>query len=253
MQEIIHTPLIVLHILACCFLILVVLLQPGKSGGLGAFTGAAAQQVFGGRGAGNILTKITWTTATTFFLTSFTLAYLSSSADDSLAARSESYDTLKKGPSPYEPPGTPAPARSTPATSAGAASASADFAVAASAAAASASADTARPGKPTAPAKPPTKSHSKQQAGSDGPVKRDTPLQPVSPMTESRGPSGSAVPAQPARRTAPAPRQPESLAPTRPAIPSPPHPAGPSPAQPAPPSPPTDPARPAVPHQPTTP
>jgi preprotein translocase subunit SecG len=84
MQELIETPLTWLHVIACFFLILVVLIQPGKSGGLGALSGAAATQVFGGRGAGNMLTKTTWVTATIFFVTSLTLAYLSSSTTDSL-------------------------------------------------------------------------------------------------------------------------------------------------------------------------
>ena len=89
MAEIIHTPLTVIHIVACIFLMLVVLIQPGKSGGLGALSGAGAQQVFGGRGAGNFLTKTTWATAGIFFATSMTLAYLSSSADDSLQRKSK--------------------------------------------------------------------------------------------------------------------------------------------------------------------
>jgi len=89
MAEVIHTPLTVIHILACTFLMLVVLIQPGKSGGLGALSGAGAQQVFGGRGAGNFLTKTTWATAGIFFATSMTLAYLSSSADESLQRKSK--------------------------------------------------------------------------------------------------------------------------------------------------------------------
>jgi preprotein translocase subunit SecG len=90
MVEVIHTPLVVVHVIACIFLMLVVLVQPGKSGGLGAFTGGGAQQVFGGRGAGNFLTRTTWATATIFFATSITLAYLSSSADESLQKRANS-------------------------------------------------------------------------------------------------------------------------------------------------------------------
>ncbi len=90
MVELIETPVTVVHVLACVFLMIVVLLQPGKSGGLGAFTGAAATQVFGGRGAGNILTKTTWVTATVFFLTSVSLAYMSSSSDETLQSRSKS-------------------------------------------------------------------------------------------------------------------------------------------------------------------
>lgn len=89
MQELIGQVLTVLHVVACLFLILVILIQPGRNGGLGAFGGSSATQVFGGRGAGNILTKITWGTAVTFFLTSVSLAYLSTSTGDSLEAKAK--------------------------------------------------------------------------------------------------------------------------------------------------------------------
>jgi len=89
MAEILETPLTVMHVLSCIFLILVILIQPGKSGGGGIFGSAGAQQVFGGRGAGNFLTKTTWATATLFFTTSITLAYLSSSTDEALQKRSQ--------------------------------------------------------------------------------------------------------------------------------------------------------------------
>ncbi len=91
MAEILHTPLTVMHIIACMFLILVILIQPGKSGGMGIFGSAGAQQVFGGRGAGNFLTKTTWATATVFFLTSVSLAYLSSSSDEALQKKSAQF------------------------------------------------------------------------------------------------------------------------------------------------------------------
>jgi preprotein translocase subunit SecG len=113
MAEILSTPLTVVHVVACVFLMLVVLIQPGKSGGMGAFTGVAAQQVFGGRGAGNILTKTTWVTATVFFFTSITLAYLSSSTDESLEKRAtadvtRSVPLQKKAEAPA-PPAMPTP------------------------------------------------------------------------------------------------------------------------------------------------
>ena len=88
MAEFLHTPLTILHLMACAFLILVILIQPGKSGGLGALGGGQAQQVFGGSGAGNFLTKTTWTTAAIFFFTSIALAYLSSSSDESMKKHS---------------------------------------------------------------------------------------------------------------------------------------------------------------------
>lgn len=85
MLEILETPLTGLHVFAAVILILIILIQPGKSGGLtAALGGAGTQQVFGGRGAGSFLTRGTWILATTFFLTSIVLAYISSSADESI-------------------------------------------------------------------------------------------------------------------------------------------------------------------------
>ena len=73
----------VLHVVVCVFLILVVLLQQGKGGGLGALSGGAAQ-VFGGRGAGNFMTRLTAICAAVFMITSISLAYLSSAGDREL-------------------------------------------------------------------------------------------------------------------------------------------------------------------------
>ena len=85
MLELFHTPLTVLHVIVCLVVMLVVLIQPGKSGGLGAaLGGAGAQQIFGGRGAGNFLSRTTWIAASVFFVTSITLAYISTSTGDSL-------------------------------------------------------------------------------------------------------------------------------------------------------------------------
>jgi preprotein translocase subunit SecG len=52
-----------------------------------AFGGGATQQVFGGRGAGNLLTRATATCATIFMVTSISLAWMSSSGDRDLKAR----------------------------------------------------------------------------------------------------------------------------------------------------------------------
>ena len=82
------TLLEIVHVFVCLFLMLVVLLQQGKGGGMGAaFGGGATQQVFGGRGAGNILTRATAVCAGIFMLTSVSLAYVSSSGDRELKAR----------------------------------------------------------------------------------------------------------------------------------------------------------------------
>lgn len=107
MLDLLHTPLVVLHIFVCLMLMLVVLIQPGKSGGLGAaLGGAGATQIFGGRGAGNFLTRTTWIAASVFFLTSVTLAYLSTSTGDSL----EDLSNRSAVSAPIEAPKAPEPA-----------------------------------------------------------------------------------------------------------------------------------------------
>ncbi len=76
------TLITVLHVLVCIFLILVILLQAGKDAGMGLGVGSgggSAGTVFGGRGAGSFLGKVTAICASIFFITSFTLAFVSSS------------------------------------------------------------------------------------------------------------------------------------------------------------------------------
>lgn len=99
MLDLLETPITVVHVFVCVLLMLVVLIQPGKSGGLGAaLGGAGAQQLFGGRGAGNFLSRATWVSAVVFFLTSITLAYIATSTGDSLqdavAAESEAVTSV---------------------------------------------------------------------------------------------------------------------------------------------------------------
>ena len=72
-----------LHFIVCFVLITVVLLQRGKGADLGAsLGGGGANTVFGSRGAGNFLTKITTASAITFMATSLTLSYLGYQASD---------------------------------------------------------------------------------------------------------------------------------------------------------------------------
>jgi preprotein translocase subunit SecG len=73
-----------LHAVACIVLIFVVLLQRGKGAEIGAvFGGSAASTLFGSRGAGNFLTKLTTASAAVFMATSFYLAYVALSAEQS--------------------------------------------------------------------------------------------------------------------------------------------------------------------------
>src|SRR5574338_606562 len=73
------TLLTVLHVIVSLFLILTILLQSGKGGGMGgAFGGSNAGTVFGGSGASTFLRKLTATAATIFMATSIVLAFLAS-------------------------------------------------------------------------------------------------------------------------------------------------------------------------------
>ncbi len=77
------TALLVLHLMVCFVLIAVVLLQRGKGSDLGAaLGGGGANTVFGGRGAGNFLTKITAGSAFIFMITSLSLSYVGSQQAD---------------------------------------------------------------------------------------------------------------------------------------------------------------------------
>lgn len=86
----------ILHVFACVVLMLVVLLQQGKGGGMGSAFGGASAQVFGGAGAGNILTRATTICAAIFMLTSVTLAYDASSGDRALRAHDAAEKNKKK-------------------------------------------------------------------------------------------------------------------------------------------------------------
>ena len=78
-----YTFLTVLHVFVCIFLMLVVLLQAGRGGGIGlAFGGGGgSQSVFGSSGGANFLTKLTAICAVVFFTNSMALAYMSSQSD----------------------------------------------------------------------------------------------------------------------------------------------------------------------------
>jgi preprotein translocase subunit SecG len=65
----------VIHVFACLFLIVVVLLQTGKGADMGAVFGGGSQTLFGSGGAGNLLTKLTTGTAVAFMVTSLILGY----------------------------------------------------------------------------------------------------------------------------------------------------------------------------------
>jgi preprotein translocase subunit SecG len=92
----------VIHVLACLFLIVVVLLQTGKGADMGAVFGGGSQTLFGSGGAGNFLTKLTTGTAIAFMLTSLILTY-----GASRTPVSSLIDRLPAAESPMPPPPAP--------------------------------------------------------------------------------------------------------------------------------------------------
>jgi preprotein translocase subunit SecG len=79
-----------IHIITCFILIIAVLLQSGKAADLaGAFGGIGSQTVFGPRGAGTILSKVTTVSAILFMLTSMGLWILSAKGTKSVVKGEE--------------------------------------------------------------------------------------------------------------------------------------------------------------------
>ncbi len=72
-----YTAAVVLHLVVCFVMIASILLQAGKGAEVGAAFGGTSQTIFGSRGAGTFLSKVTIVTAAVFMLTSLGLALLS--------------------------------------------------------------------------------------------------------------------------------------------------------------------------------
>ncbi|MFQ5991379.1 MAG: preprotein translocase subunit SecG [Nitrospiraceae bacterium] len=68
---------VVVHIIVCFLMIAAILLQSGKGAEIGAAFGGSSQTVFGSRGPGTFLSKVTVAAAIIFMLTSLGLAVLS--------------------------------------------------------------------------------------------------------------------------------------------------------------------------------
>lgn len=83
------TILIIVHVSIALMLIGVVLMQRGQGADIGAsFGGGGAQTLFGSRGSGSFLGKMTGGLAAAFMLTSLTLAFFSQQETGSVIERS---------------------------------------------------------------------------------------------------------------------------------------------------------------------
>ena len=93
-----------LHVATCVCLIAIVLLQHGKGADIGvSFGGGGSNTVFGARGAGNFLTKLTTGAAIVFMVTSFTLSRLAGETGVSeILQAPETQAPLVPEPAPFE-------------------------------------------------------------------------------------------------------------------------------------------------------
>jgi preprotein translocase subunit SecG len=106
--------IVVLHVIACLFLIAVVLLQQGKGQDLAsAFGGGGTQTAFGPRGSATVLSRATTILAGVFMVTSLALSIVRPQASGVL----DQVPEAAASPSPAAtaaPAATPAPAAEAP-------------------------------------------------------------------------------------------------------------------------------------------
>jgi preprotein translocase subunit SecG len=100
-----------LFILACMVLIIVILLQPGKSGAGDLFSSSVSSTAFGPRGTASILSKITIGAAAAFMLVALMLSLPAVTGTHSVlqSAAPEATATPTPQPSPVTSPVTAAP------------------------------------------------------------------------------------------------------------------------------------------------
>lgn len=73
--------ILLIHVLAAACIVVLVLIQQGKGATMGAaFGSGASQTVFGSRGSGSFLFRVTMSFIFVFFITSITLNYLATQA-----------------------------------------------------------------------------------------------------------------------------------------------------------------------------
>ena len=90
-----QTAILTIHIILAVILIILVLVQQGKGADAGAaFGSGASSTVFGARGSATFMNKVTTVIALSFFVTSLSLAYISSNKSSS--SKSLINDTVKE-------------------------------------------------------------------------------------------------------------------------------------------------------------
>ena len=117
-----ETLILIIHIIASIALILFILLQSGKGGGVSAAFGGGAGAALGQRSAATVLGKVTVISAVTFGITSMSLAVLSTQdrTTDGMATpapiEKSAPETPQAATAPATKPATTTPAPTEPAT-----------------------------------------------------------------------------------------------------------------------------------------
>jgi preprotein translocase subunit SecG len=103
-----HTIVLITHVLIAAMIVALVLLQRGKGADAGTGFGAGASgTVFGARGSATFFSRATAVLATLFFVTSLTLAYLATQRTapaSLLQTGSAAPSTSQPAPAPAAPP-----------------------------------------------------------------------------------------------------------------------------------------------------
>ena len=99
----------IVHVLVALFMILVVLVQGGNQGGMGAaFGGGNSSGIFGATGATSLLGKLTYGAALIFMVTSISLTVIQGKGGD--IGLKEKLKRAGEAAAPVAPAPTPAPA-----------------------------------------------------------------------------------------------------------------------------------------------
>lgn len=102
--------ILVIHLICCFILILVILLQSGKSADLaGAFGMMGSQTAFGPRGTATLLSKVTTGAAVIFMVSSLALSFMMSAASGGSSIMDRK--SPEKGKPATSAPAKPAPAK----------------------------------------------------------------------------------------------------------------------------------------------
>lgn len=111
-----YTFAVIIHVIVCFLMIGAILLQAGKGAEIGAAFGGSSQTVFGSRGPGTFLSKVTVAAAIIFMLTSLSLAVLSKERTFSSTVIDLNKKSAPAAPAAdAKPQDAPAPAESEPA------------------------------------------------------------------------------------------------------------------------------------------